>query len=70
MMCLTQCTDVAQHRHIVLEIQYQEAFQRQFKDGKEVEVIQQDTQKVRTGYLHSSYKVGRATTQDDLRGEN
>eukprot|EP00050_Salpingoeca_kvevrii_P011487 m.15669 g.15669 ORF g.15669 m.15669 type:complete len:230 (-) comp3454_c0_seq2:838-1527(-) len=48
----------AKHRHLVIIVEATQAFSRQFNaDGSEIAVIQQDSRKVRTGYLNSSYKT-------------
>eukprot|EP00730_Choanoeca_flexa_P014825 TRINITY_DN6623_c0_g1_i3.p1 TRINITY_DN6623_c0_g1~~TRINITY_DN6623_c0_g1_i3.p1 ORF type:complete len:236 (+),score=47.97 TRINITY_DN6623_c0_g1_i3:113-820(+) len=56
-------TDVKgqQTRLLVLQLQFEDAFQRQFnQSGVEVDVVQASSTKVRTGYLNSSYRTDEA----------
>lgn len=46
------------YRYVVVSVSVQKAFQRQFDaSGAETDVVSVQTQKVRTGFLNSSYKV-------------
>ena len=50
----------AKFRHLIITVKMSDAFARQYRDGKEVEVVQASTTKVRTGYLNSSYAERQA----------
>eukprot|EP00039_Didymoeca_costata_P020443 m.341277 g.341277 ORF g.341277 m.341277 type:complete len:236 (+) comp19978_c0_seq1:170-877(+) len=45
------------HRYILIQLNVERAFARQFENGKEIEVAIKDVKKVNTGYLNSSYKT-------------
>ncbi len=40
-----------------LQLEMSSVYVRQYENGQEVEIVQNDTKLVRTGYLNSSYKV-------------
>ncbi|CAH1772367.1 unnamed protein product [Owenia fusiformis] len=57
-------------RYLVLHVKISRAHKRQYDDkGNEVEPNFSETQKVRTGYLHSSYKTEGKGVSDKLTNE-
>eukprot|EP00048_Salpingoeca_helianthica_P017273 m.236383 g.236383 ORF g.236383 m.236383 type:complete len:221 (-) comp20587_c0_seq1:66-728(-) len=59
-------------RHIIIHGEVQTAYQRRFEGGREVDVAALQTQKVRTGFLNSSYKDEKVRndllTAEEVRG--